>query len=122
MCFSFTLKTDLIKEENSQTLTQMLETSYVLHDFTLLDSLPFSSFFSVSFSTTEWQLLFPRQAAGNHNGEACLHPPLEENKTTSKHNSLEGEIQEERRNKKEEDPDRQNKRLGEGRKKERYKV
>lgn len=42
MCFSFTLKTDLIKEENSQTLTQMLETSYVLHDFTLLDSLPFS--------------------------------------------------------------------------------
>ncbi len=42
---------------------------------------PLFPFFSVSFWTTKWQLLFPQQPRGNHSGETRLHPPLEENET-----------------------------------------
>lgn len=31
--------------------------------------------------TTKWQLLFPQQPCGNHDGKTRLHPPVEENKT-----------------------------------------
>lgn len=74
------------------------------------------SFFSVSFWTSEWQLLFPQQPCANRDGETRLHPPLEENETKSKHSSPEGETEEWRRESKEDGADGDGKRQRGGKK------